>query len=65
MEEKSWVAEYSRELDKKKRKEILDAAIEAEGMTPEAEVRSAMSTALRVAGVGFSASTRSASRGSW
>lgn len=40
MEEKSWVAEYSRELDKKKRKEILDAAIEAEGMTPEAEVRS-------------------------
>ena len=37
---KSWVAEYSRELDKKKRKEILDAAIEAEGMTPEAEVRS-------------------------
>lgn len=39
MEEKSWVEQYCLELDKTKRKEILDAAIEAEGQTPETEVR--------------------------
>ena len=40
MEEKTWVEQYCLELDKTKRKKILDAAVEAEGMTPEAEVRS-------------------------
>ena len=39
MEEKAWVAKYCLELNKNKRKEILDAVIEEEGMTPETEVR--------------------------
>lgn len=39
MEERVWVESYEKELDPKKRREILDAAIEAEGRTPENELR--------------------------
>ena len=39
MEERAWVESYEKELDPKKRREILDAAIEAEGLTPANELR--------------------------
>lgn len=39
MEEKLWVTQYIHELDREKRKEILDATIEAEGLSPENELR--------------------------
>ena len=39
MEERLWVEEYKKEFDKKRRKEILDAAIESEGLSPENELR--------------------------
>ena len=42
MEEKAWVKEYTEELDSNKRKEILAAAIEEEGLTPENELRKAI-----------------------
>ena len=39
MENKNWVTKYYRELDRDKRKEILDQVIAEEGMSPEKEVR--------------------------
>ena len=39
MEKKPWVVQYMYELDRKKRKELLDRAIELEGETPENELR--------------------------
>ena len=39
MEEKNWVNEYSRELDRTKRQQILAAAIEEEGLSPANELR--------------------------
>lgn len=40
MEKKPWVVQYMYELDRDKRKNILKEAIEAEGMSPENELRS-------------------------
>ena len=39
MEKKPWVVQYMYEIDRKKRKQILDEAISVEGLTPENELR--------------------------
>lgn len=39
MEKKPWVVQYMYEIDRRKRKEILDEAVAVEGMTPENELR--------------------------
>lgn len=39
MERKAWVVSYMRELDRKKRKAILDQAILEEGLSPENDLR--------------------------
>ena len=39
MERKAWVNEYMKEMDRGRRKEILDQAIEEEGLSPENELR--------------------------
>ena len=39
MERKQWVERYMRELDRGRRKEILDRAISEEGSAPDNELR--------------------------
>ena len=38
-DEKLWVQQFKREMDRGKRREILEQAIASEGMSPENELR--------------------------